>query len=241
MATTALWQLRQLALNTADMVSSSFRQQFDVNQAINASLAEYNDLIVRADAQQYLTGSVYTVTASASSIPLSSIPGFYRLKGLDFASSAPTTPDGWVNVYPLGNFANRNLPGLHAVPYGAYVSCAVQYMLVDNTIQLRPAASAPGTYQVWYYPTPPVLTNDGDTFYDDAYMFEYVAVDVAIKLRDMQESDVSVLMARRGDLKERIQLMAGERDQGMTSWWGNSQRNNGGFGGGWGPEGMLPW
>jgi hypothetical protein len=69
---------------------------------------------------------------------------------------------------------------------------------------------------------------------------EYVITDVAIKILQKEESDVSVLMAQKMALKQRIQEAASNRDAGRpdsisdvrgNGWWSRNLNWNGPSGG----------
>lgn len=69
---------------------------------------------------------------------------------------------------------------------------------------------------------------------------EYIVIDAAIKCKDKEESDVSVLAGRRQEKKAEIEGMAANRDPGsaaktadvQTDIWNNGNGNGDGYGGG---------
>lgn len=81
--------------------------------------------------------------------------------------------------------------------YGNFI---VQYMMYDNTIEIRPAQSAAGTYDLWYIPIYQKLVSDTDPI-DGQWLSlngidEWIVVDVARKAAIKEESfDLAQLLA----------------------------------------------
>lgn len=62
---------------------------------------------------------------------------------------------------------------------------------------------------------------------------EYIIVDAAIKCKDKEESDVTVLAARKGGLKQRIEGVAANRDPGTAARTADVLSSYYGYGYGW--------
>lgn len=206
-----------------------FVSDSELNGYINASLAEFQDLVVSRNMSNYVTSSVFTLsgnTANSNYYALTS--SFYKLEGVDrLLDGSPSQGTAtWYNVNKFQmnerNFGNNPIFPLFRPPY-------VRYRIIGNNLVFMPAQSSAGTYQIWYYQQAPVLTNDSDTIDETQYWWDYVVVDAAIKMLAKEESDVSVLMAQKNALKQRIEAMAAERDYGQPDQVG-SRRWNGGVG-----------
>jgi len=65
---------------------------------------------------------------------------------------------------------------------------------------------------------------------------EYIIIDSAIKAKDKEESDTSVLMSRKAEIVRRMESEAENRDAGSPSTVGDSRRYNGSYGGDGGGE-----
>ncbi len=89
----------------------------------------------------------------------------------------------------------------------------VRYRLRRNKLSFVPKDKAPGNYQLWYIPRATELVNDSDSFDGINGWEEYIIVDVAIKVLQKEESDVTVFALQKGELTKRIEAMA-ERDNG---------------------------
>jgi hypothetical protein len=70
------------------------------------------------------------------------------------------------------------------------------------------------------------LVSDTDTVQGVSGWTEYIIVDAAIKMMQKEESDVSVLMAQKQALLQRIEAMSQNRDAGMPSTVADAQSSN---------------
>lgn len=235
--TTTLLQLRNSAKQRADMSGSTTSDQLvpdaEWNQYLNASLAEFHDIVVRNDVRFYLTSAQFTIAQGQSTAPFPA--DFMTLNGVERSYDGSGTPGTWYDVpkFPWRerNWGNNSFMSLLMLPW-------VRYNYAGTTLIFTPSISAAGLYQIWYYPTQPVLINDTDTFDDQRYWYEYVIVDAAIKALQKEESDVSVLIGQKLAMKARIELMGSDRDFSAPEQIG--KRGNGDAGG-WGGPGGMGW
>lgn len=231
--TVTLAQTRLAVRQRADMdgtaASDSFVSDSELNGYINASIGEFNDIVVSKNLDNYLTSSQFTLSTSNNLFTLTS--SFYKLAGVDrLLDGDPTSVTAnWYDVHKFSfnerNFNNNALASAFYQPF-------VRYRIIGNNITFLPAQSCAGTYQIWWYPKAPVLVADGDSYDDTQYWWDYVVVDAAIKCLNKEESDVTVLMAQKEGLKERINAMAADRDYGEPEQIGSSAMR-GGRGGGY--------
>jgi hypothetical protein len=241
-----LLQIRNAAKDRADMSGSTTSDQLipdpTWNQYINASLAEYHDLVVRNDVRFYLTSASFTIAQGQNTQPLPS--NFMVANGFERSYDGSGTPGTWYDVpkFPWRerNWGNNSYVSLLMLPW-------VRYNIAGTQIIVTPQVSAGGLYQLWYYPGPPVLVNDTDTmmdldapgYGDDRFWWEYIVVDVAMKALQKEESDVSVLMAQKAAITARIEVMGSDRDYSVPEQIGRRGPHAGPFGGypgdwGWG-------
>ena len=233
MSTTTLLQIRNAAKQEADMSGSlgvdSFIPDLEWNQLINSSLAELHDIIVQNNVRYYLTSSVFTVSTNASTQPLPT--DFYKIDGLDKSWDGSGGAQSWYSV-PMFQWRDRNRG--NSPLYAFFWQPLVAYNVVGGNLVLQPASAGTGTYQLWYYPKAPTLVADTDVIFDDLnFWYEFAVVDVAIKARDKEESDVTVLLQRKEALKARVEAMSADRDMMAPERFG---RRDGDWAG-WGPWG----
>lgn len=208
-----LADIRLQSRQRADMVESQFVTDSELNNYINASLAELHDLLIAAYCEEYYMSEVQFQADTAlldyelpNGTNYSGAPKFYKLRGVDIKQG---TQD-WITVKRF-NFNRRNdnstayAFNLLGLPY-------LEYRLVGSNIRFNRFPESNSFFRVWYYPVAATLVNDTDVFEDINNFVEYVIVDCAIKMMQKQEDDVSVLMAQKAALKQRIEGMAQNRD-----------------------------
>lgn len=248
-----LLSLRNLALSYADMSGSSASDQLvstpEANSYINASLAEFNQLVVRLDVKLYLTSSLVTVPQGANSFPLPSnvapnntgngagSVNFMVAYGLDRSGDGSGSPQSMYTIRRMSDWGARNA-GNNSFWTPAFRP-QVRYEVLGNTITLFPALNAPGTYNLWWYPDAPTLVADTDTVDGRCFWSDYIAVDAAIKMKQKEESDVSVLMMWKQNLIQRIEVMGADRDYSSPRMTGRSDSEGEGWNGGDGGSGFF--
>jgi len=200
-----LLELRTLIRQRANMENSQFVTDAELTNYVNASYAELYDLLVSRFEDYFIQDPYqFTLTNSVSKAALPS--DFYKLRGVDLQLNSPTD---WVSVSQY-NFAERNTRKLNQARYGNFVS----YRVLGSNIQVMPAESAAGTYQLWYIPRIVKLENDSDSLTGVMDFEEYIVVDAAIKCLIKEESETSVLLAVKEQLRQRILTMSSSRDAG---------------------------
>jgi hypothetical protein len=121
-------------------------------------------------------------TLSNSSNEYTLTSDFYKIRGLDYQNSS-----GQFVPIKKFNFDERG-----------------QSSFDPNTTT--------GNYRLWKIPRFTPLANDNDVLGDILDFDEYIVVDAAKKALQKEESDVSVLMADKESLRQRILAMASNRD-----------------------------
>lgn len=203
----SLSDLRLRSRQKADRENSNFIEDEELNFMINGSVAELHDLLVSANSADYSI-SEYPFNTVANTDTYTLPEDFYKLKGVD----AQITSDKWYSMRPF-NFNERNRN--NDVTWGLINGPNIRYRLLGDNIKFSPAPEANYPIKLWYTPVAPKLVNDNDTLKDLNFYSDYVIVDVAIKYLQKEESDVSVLMQQKAELKRRIEIMANNRDEGQ--------------------------
>lgn len=203
-----LAQLRVEARYRADMERSQFIKDNELTTYINKSIAELWDLLCEAYGSDYNVESVDGSTVAdqdAYDLPAD----FYELKGVDMR----LTNNDWVTLERF-NFNERNRWQTSRAWDGI---SEVRYRIVGNQIRFSPTPGASTEYKIWYVPTATQLTDDGDTLDELNGYSEYIVVDTAIKMLQKEESDVSLLLAQKEKLAQRIRDKAANRDAAVAA------------------------
>jgi hypothetical protein len=235
-----LGQIRLLAQQEADRVNSNFVSTTEWNSYINQSYFELYDLLVQAYEEYYVAPALMMVTDGVTNLyPLpngvnyNGAPPFYKLMGID--CGLDNSGNAWVTLKKF-NFIARNryvYPNISSTFLGVF---NLQYRLLGNNIELIPTPSANQILRIWYIPRLVQLLQDTDIADGISGWTEYVVVDAAIKALAKEESDTSVLMARKEMIKRRIEESAPNRDVGQpdtisnTRSWGERWGTYGGGG-----------
>lgn len=222
--TVTLLQLRERVRQRADMQTSLFVDDSELNGYINDSIAELYDLVRESNGEDYYTTSTPTVMYLTSSVSVYALPSdFLSLKTIQLQNGS-----NWINM----ERTNLKMIGLNTNYAGHY-----QYRLASSSIIFDPTPSSTGTqFRMHYVPASPVLTSDTDVWDGFNGWDDYVVVDAAIKCAIKgEDSIVSDLRIQKAALEARIRKMAPARDDanansiidvrgGWTAW---------GRGGGW--------
>lgn len=208
-----LAEIRLQARDRADMLDSTFVEDSELNTYINNSLTELHDLLIAAYNEEYVMEEVqFTSTENQIDYDLpngtnyDAAQKFYKLRGVD----SKINNDSWQTVKRF-NFNKRNAQET-GVLWNFGGGAFLEYRLVGSKIRFSRVPDTNTTFRVWYYPKCVVLVNDDDTYDDINGFIEYVVLDAAIKMLQKEESDVAVLMQQKQDMKDRIKVMAQDRD-----------------------------
>ena len=254
----SLAEIRQQARERADRVNSNFFTTQELNNYINSSMFELYDILVTAYEDYFLATPVLFqtdgisfnyplpdgVTTFMSGInPSQTIVGapIDKLVGVDLGVN--TVQGAWVTLSKF-QFIDRNryvYPNSQSTLYGVF---NLQYRMMGNVIQFIPTPSGNQYIRLWYIPRLQELLQDTDiTTVSISRWVDYIITDVAIKMLQKEESDVSVLMAQKMALKKRIEEASQNRDAGQpdkindsrgnTNWGSGGYSGNAGNIGGW--------
>lgn len=147
----------------------------DLNGYIDRALGSLNRKLTAAlPSQRYLASAPLTTTEGLSLVAL---PADFT-----FLISLELTADGrrrWLQSYEM-----NERPALTS-PDATSTGVPVVYRLFGNNLDLLPVPAAEYPVLVWYIPSAPQLTSDGDTFDTidrlDDYVIPYAARFIAIK------------------------------------------------------------
>lgn len=208
MATT-LGDLKDKARQRSDMVNNPFIAEDELTTYINESYKELYDIIVSKFEDYYVSGPVsFSLGTGESTYALPS--DFYKLLGVDRSLGG----DDYYTIRPF-NFEQRNSRRSSTLYRGIYPN--IQYRLVGDYLRFNPEDLAQGDYRLWYVPTVTALANDSDSIGIELDKWaEFIVVSAAIKMLAKEESDPSVLMSQKAELKRRIEEMAANRDVGES-------------------------
>jgi uncharacterized protein YdcH (DUF465 family) len=189
------------------MVNSKFVSDSELTGYVNSSIAELYDLLTAAYGSDYNLSS-YSFTTVNGTQDYALPADFYKLKGVD----SQINNDLWFSIRPF-NFNERNRN--QDIVWGLIGGPSIRYRMVGGNIRFSPMPTGIFNMRLWYVPLATKLVADADVFNDINQFSEYVVVDAAIKMMQKEESDVSVLMAQKNELKKRIESMAADRDAGQ--------------------------
>lgn len=207
-----LAELRTQSRQRADMENSNFVSDVEYNANINASLAELHDILISAYGEDYYIDEFdFNAVANQSEYDLPD--DFYKLRGVDVKLNTAGQAEYYsvrrFNFNERNRYTQQGLWQINGLPF-------IRYRLVGSKLRFSPAPDQNTEVKIWYIPRSVVLVDDTDEFDDINGYAEYVIVDAAIKALNKEESDVSVLMAQKEALRQRIIAMAQNRDAGES-------------------------
>lgn len=252
----SLSELATRCRQRADRLNSDFVTLPELNSYINQSMFELYDLLIDVYEDYFKAPAAifYSVGANQQLYPMPDgvttfldqnlqpfVPRpIYKLLGLDMGLN--TGNNGWVTVGKF-NYLDRNkffYPTPGSTIYGVF-NCLYRWM--GNKLELIPTPAANQPFRIQYIPRLQSLLQPTDmTDVSISGWLEYVITDVAIKILQKEESDVSVLMAQKVALKARIEESANNRDAGRpdtitdvrtNGWYNTGSGGYGGFPGGY--------
>lgn len=233
--------LRLASQQRSDLVNSLFITLPEWNSYINQSYFELYDTLVTMFEDYFLAAPVTFITDGSTflydlpnGVNYSAAKPYYKLMGVDLALQSSSNAYVTINKF---QFQDRNkflYPNAASTIYGVF---NMQYRVLGSQIMFIPTPSANQTIRLWYIPRLTELLADTDlTVAGISGWEEFIIIDAAIKAKQKQEEDTSVLMMQKQAIIKRIQDSAANRDAGMpdritdirsNGWWGS---NTGGYG-----------
>jgi hypothetical protein len=213
---TTLAGIRLNAQREADMEADPHVSTDEWNAWINASRFELYDLLITRFGEDYYTARAQMTTDGNDYLPLpdgslyGGAPPFYKSTLVEALTGAGVMTPVTLLQFNLREKNRYNFP-LYATTAGFMLP---RYRFVGDRIIFTPKPATGIVVQVWYAPKLAPLVNDTDGAEDWSGWLEYAVVDAAIKALGKQERDASLLMSRKKDLKDRIELAAQNRNPG---------------------------
>jgi hypothetical protein len=193
----------------ADMVHSKHIDDTDILNLMNNSYPKLRDRLLKAYGSDFLitTPTNITLVAGTGDYDLDAlIPTFYKPAGFDILVSGTGTNDSDWKEMKKFMFNERNTLTSWSGNYA-------KYRLRGNMLWIKPTPTSSGTVRVWFVPRTPTLAA-GSSF--DGYdgWEEFLYLDVAITMLNIEESDPSVLMAERKKFEDDLESAVSNRDIG---------------------------
>jgi hypothetical protein len=207
-----LADLKTKARLRSDMRGSTFISDPELLDLINASWTELYELLV-AEFEDYFVSTTTFATVNAVDTYDLSAYSIFKLRGVDLLlSNAPG------NFLPLDSFEwaeRENYIGLGA-GIGAYTlnGQRMKYLWQGSSLKLAPVPDGAWNLKITFIPKATLFASDTDPLPTEVQpgWEEYIALDVAIQMKSIEESDTSALEARKARLKKRIEESASNRD-----------------------------
>jgi hypothetical protein len=256
----SLYELRLRSQQTADRVNSNFVVTTEWNDMLRLSLYELYDLLIGSyeeyAAQEYVyintngTTARYPIPDGATNYFGGTYPStgstapakaLYKISGLDLGVN--TSNNAWVTLQRF-DWIQRNAyvyPNSTSTIYGVY---NMRYRMMGNYLNIIPTPSGNQQIRLWYVPKLPALLEETDvSTIGWSGWLRYAIVRAAKYALNKEESDTTHLDQELMYLKQRIEQMAQNRDQGAPEtisptrqdplYGGTGWGNGGGSQGGW--------
>jgi len=220
-----------------DIVNSLFVTDIEIGEYLNSSLAELYGIIVNTFNDYYVKTIQFTLTSADDGYLLPS--DFFKEIRIDKSYSgnpSATQPDyiklNRINIADENNFNYMTLRNIYSPPTFGYI-------MYNDKIKIIPKSNIAGSYQLLYVPAYVDYTSNDTVCMGPPGQkwHEYALVDTCIKVMSKEESDPSMFIAQKAELKQRIQTEAANRIANdalpptttTLKWYDR----NSGWGGGW--------
>lgn len=204
MRTFTLAQLRTKVQQRADIEGSRHFTPAELTDYLNTSYAELYETLAQSGRNYFeSTQAITTVGLTPGTISLPS--DFYMTLRVDWIASATR------------RVRLREVQIAELERWAATGSVARGYRVVGSALLLYPTPPTGQSYQHIYVPACPILVSDSDTVDGVAGWEELLVVDAAIKVGLKEETDVSILLNERNELRARIAVAAEDRQLLSTS------------------------
>lgn len=251
-----LGMMRYQAQLRADKLNSPFITLDEWNIMINKSMFGLFDWLTDKDGENFVVASPYTFSTTgaknyalpdgSSSFAVGGVtpPAVYKMLGVDCGVAVGN--NAWVTL-PRYNWIDRNrfiYPQLQANALGVF---NLSYRQMGNQLYFIPNPTAGQFIQIWYVPVMTMALQDTDMLsFSISGWDDYVIVDAARRacLKEESFEQAAALTQELDGMKERIEEIASNRDQGQPNTISDTRSNTGFFdGGGFGGtgHGMGGW
>ena len=205
MATFTESTLRTRTRQMADMVNSTFVTDTELRDYLNSAISELHDIVVEKYEDYYVSTSDTMDLSSTDSFSLPT--DFYKALGVDLNVGG--------NTYSLKNYSfqerNRHKASLYS---GDRLYAETQYHIQGSNIKFIPSDGS-GTATLYYVPVATQLSGSVTQVESIIPGYEeYIVTTAGISCLLKEESDVQMHLARKAELRNRIESAAGKRNAG---------------------------
>ncbi len=210
--TRTLAQLRTQAREYADMESSAFVSDAEVDRLVNLGLAQLWHLLVSVDIDRHVTST--EIATSAGTLEYGLPADFAQLRSVERLTGSGSETGYTLERYSLGEGHSHGAYPVFAD--GDFIRYALVGQGVDGTSTRLRFNVDPGVryFRVWYIQHPVELTVDTDAFDGVAGWEEWAVLWAAEQMMAKEESDPSALIRRRTEMTARVRDIAAHRDAG---------------------------
>jgi hypothetical protein len=180
-----------LARQLADMENTQFVTDTELITYADQAYREFYDLLINTFQDYTVKPSNITLVAGQEDYTLPTDLLKLRLVRLVGVSAKPLV---------LRRF---NLEEMSRLTY-SFFGYPVRYITFGTSIRMVPTPTNAATLQVWYVPTATKITAVGQSIEVYNGYDEYIAVLMAMRMCQKEESDYQMLAMRKEDLKKRI-------------------------------------
>lgn len=216
---TTLAQLRTNARSRADMPSTTFVTNAELNTWLNEGIAIVHDKLVAAYSGDYLESSASFTTDGSEYLDLPN--DFYKLIGLDLGVGGTTYTLQPFETAERSIYANSSFTAWPDIPRYKFSGA--------DRIRLLPAPNANATGTIWYIPKATTLSGDADTVSFPNGWERYAVVYAAIQMLMKEESDPVQLQMLLAKWDNELKDLFENRDVGaahkvldmdnVENWW----------------------
>lgn len=234
-----LLQLRDGAKQRADMENNPLVSDPEWNSYVNQSLYELYDLLIQKYGDDYYVAPTASFSTNGNQQlyplpdgvlsfnddngnPFVAAP-FYKSIGVDMQVNPPGEQGQWITLHRF-NMAERNRRNW-PIPQSIF-GVLPRYRFTGNQIMTDIFPNGGQVLRLWYIPRMVELVLDTDVADGFSGWLEYVICDAAIKGNQKEETDVSVLMAQKQALIDRIEAAGENRDAGEAQTVSDTRNAN---------------
>lgn len=246
---TALSDLILAAQQRCDRVNATTITTQEWTSMVNTSAGELYGLLTETYEDYNVAQYPFTLAGGSPGNTLqvgfgTSVPQFDKLRKVSRQVQSVGTGQTWapcLRAPSLIEFDLYTTPALN--PY--YGNIQVEYALYGNTLELRPAESAGGSYMLWYIPAFQPLVNQSDTI-DGTWMAtngiaQYIILGAAAEALIKEESldTASLIIQRQQLIAARVLKQFSPRDDNQPGQIADVKRVRASWGFGTGGFGDL--
>lgn len=204
-----------LAKQLADMENTNFISATEWLRYADQSYRKFYSLVTTLYEDYNVSSYDYTTVADTDEYTLPT--GFLKVRLVELygVTPRPMTLREWT-------LTEKNRLAYSVTGY------PIRFSVYGNTLRLMPPPKGPYQVKLWYIPTATAITSDSQSVEVYNGFDTYIALDMAIRARNKEESDVSALMAERAEMKQMLEETLRGRDAGTPRTMTDLERMNDG-------------